>query len=58
MITVMGFTKHLKKYTKLLSNNNIPIILSPSYKFSGYALFEFKSKKDDVYFYEFKTTVS
>ena len=44
--------------SKNVSENNIPIIIATNYKYGGFAIFEFKSKKEDVYFYEFISTDS
>lgn len=54
---------HISAFNNLMesvSDNNIPIILVGDYKDDGWgmAIFEFKSKKDDIYFYEFLNTAS
>lgn len=42
-----------------LADGKIPLVLSPDYKDDiSAAIFEFKSKKGDIYFYEFTTTAS
>lgn len=39
-------------------DNSIPLCLTPSYKDWGNAIFDFVTKKGDVYYYEFITTAS
>lgn len=39
-------------------NNSIPLLLMPSYKDDGVVLFDFVTKKEDVYFYEYNGTAS
>jgi hypothetical protein len=38
--------------------HSIPICLTPEYKDLGNAIFDFVTKKGDVYYYEFTTTAS
>lgn len=52
---------HKRAFNQLqssIANNNIPIILYAEYKDFGDAIFEFKSKKGDIYFYEYIHTAS
>ena len=52
---------HQRAYRELynsLAEYNIPLVLTPNYKEEGVAIFDFKSKKGDIYFYEFATTAS
>lgn len=54
-------TIHQRAYRELynsLAEYNIPLVLTPNYKEEGVAIFDFKSKKGDIYFYEFVTTAS
>ena len=51
---------HSEAYSQLMKsieiNNSIPLLLTPSYDENGIALFNFLSKKGDIYFYQFAGT--
>lgn len=51
---------HSDAYSQLMKsieiNHSIPLILTPSYDENGIALFNFLSKKGDIYFYQFTGT--
>lgn len=52
---------HILAYNQLkksLAEGNIPLSLTPNYKEDGFALLDFVSRKDDIYFYEYTTTIS
>ena len=38
------------------ANNSIPLFLTPNYDDDGICIFDFVSKKDDIYFYKFSNT--
>lgn len=39
-------------------NNSIPLCLTPDYKDWGVAIFDFITKKGDIYYYEYATSAS
>lgn len=47
-----------KKILSDVSDNSIPILLDIEYKDGGYVLFEFKNKRNDIFFYEFISSAS
>lgn len=51
---------HSDAYSQLMKsieiNHSIPLLLSPAYDEQGLALFNFLSKKGDIYFYQFTGT--
>ena len=42
--------------TSINAHNSIPLVLTPNYDEYGICIFDFISKKGDIYFYEFSTT--
>ena len=40
----------------IASSNSIPLMLTPNYDHEGIVLFDFVSKKGDLYFYQFNCT--
>jgi len=55
---------HKKAFTQLSIsidvNHSIPLVLTPGYSEdgNGIVVFDFKAKKDDIYYYEYVTTAS
>lgn len=51
---------HSRAYSQLLKslekNQSIPLMLTPDYDNDGVAVFDFLSKKGDIYFYQFTGT--